>query len=480
MVWEEELATVAKEENHGFPVQFVKKGEQEKLLGEETREFFDASFLKTAVLPVEGKQELLVGLGEKPLDKMKVKELAAKAVAECREKKIKEVSLDVSPLVQDQGIEAVRDITEGALLGSYCQIRFGEDQKEEEKPCRVWLSGIPQEHISQAQSITKEACALARGVMFARDMVNLPGNRLRPREFARQVMNRMEGLPVESVCYDRARLKEMGMEALLAVGDSSEYEPCMLVLRYQGAPGQSRITGLVGKGVTCDTGGYCLKAASSQLGIKGDMAGGAAVAGTVYALAQMGVKTNVTAVIPMCENRISPGSFLPGDVISSYLGKTIEIGNTDAEGRLILADAVAYAVAREKVTEVLDIATLTGAVANMLGFSIGGVMCDDESWYEEFRRAHEISGERYLRIPFYEEHEKMIESELADVRNMSSDGCGTITAGLFIRKFAQGRPWLHLDIAGTAWVGQPVFAFQSKGATGAGVTTMYQLCCREE
>lgn len=479
MVWEENLVAVA-EENQGFLVQFVKKGEEKSLLQEGAKEFFDASFLKTALLPVEGELRLLVGLGEKPLDKMKVKELAAKAASECQDRKIKEASMDVSALVKEQGIEAVRDITEGALLGNYCQIRFGEEQKEEEKPCKIWLSGISGEYFSQAQGLVKEACALARGVMFARDMVNLPGNRLRPEEFARQVIRRMEGLPVECVCYDRDKLKEMGMEAMLAVGDSSEYAPCMLVLRYQGAPGESRITGLVGKGVTCDTGGYCLKAASSQLGIKGDMAGGAAVAGTIYALAQTGVKTNVTAVIPMVENRISPGSFLPGDVISSYSGKTIEIGNTDAEGRLILADAVSYAVDQEKVTEVLDIATLTGAVVGMLGFSIGGVLCDDESWYGEFRRAHDVSGERYLRIPFYEEHEKMIESELADVRNMSSDGCGTITAGLFIRKFAQGRPWLHLDIAGTAWVGQPVFAFQSKGATGAGVTTMYQLCCREE
>ncbi len=479
MVWEEDFVTVAAEDSQGFLVQFVKKGEQEGLLQEGTVEFFDASFLKTAVLPVNGKLTLLVGMGEKSLDKMKVKELAAKAASECQARRIKEVSMDVSTLLKEQGVEAVRDITEGALLGNYCQIRFGEEQKEE-KPCKIWLSGIFSEDLSHAKSLVKEAGALARGVMFARDMVNLPGNRLRPEEFARQVMGRMEGLPVECICYDRDKLKEMGMEALLAVGDSSEYAPCMMVLRYQGAPGERRITGLVGKGVTCDTGGYCLKAASSQLGIKGDMAGGAAVAGTIYALAQTRAKTNVTAVIPMVENRISSGSFLPGDVISSYAGKTIEIGNTDAEGRLILADAVAYAVDQEKVTEVLDIATLTGAVVGMLGFSIGGVLCDDESWYEEFQRAYDVSGERYLRIPFYEEHEKMIESELADVRNMSSDGCGTITAGLFIRKFAQGRPWLHLDIAGTAWVGQPVFAFQSKGATGAGVTTMYQLCCRKE
>ena len=216
-----------------------------------------------------------------------------------------------------------------------------------------------------------------------------------------------------------------------------------------------------------------------MLGIKGDMAGGAAVAGALYALAENHVKVNAVAVIPMCENRISDGSLLPGDVIGSYSGKTIEIANTDAEGRLILADAVSYAVREEKAAEVLDIATLTGAGVNRFGFTVAGVVSDSDELFRRFRQGYTCAGERYWRIPFYEEHEKMIESKIADVRNMSSGGCGTVTAGLFIREFAEKKPWIHLDIAGTAWVNEPIFAFQSAGATGAGVSSIYQFLCEK-
>lgn len=455
---------------------FIRKGGQERL-SPEVSVFFDGSYGKTATFPVGGQMALLVGLGEKRLTRLQVKEVCAKAVSFAKEQGIERLFLDVSPLMKEQGIEAVRDITEGALLGNYCPPCFGQEKQKPDSEVR--LCGIPEECRGMAQDLLEEACALTEGVKFARDMVNLPGNHLRPQDLADQIQNQMKGLPVETVCYDAGQLKEMKMDALLAVGESSAFSPCLLVLRYRGDQDNPRITGLVGKGVTCDTGGYCLKGAGSMKGIKGDMAGGAAVAGAIYALAKRKVKTNATAVIPLCENRISPGSLLPGDVISSYSGKTIEVGNTDAEGRLILADAVSYAIRKEHVTEILDIATLTGAVVGMLGFTVGGVLCDHEEWYREFERAFGISGERYLRIPFYEEHEKMIKSQLADVRNTGEDVCGTITAGLFIREFAEGKPWLHLDIAGTAWVNKPVFAFQKIGATGAGVTTIYQLCCRE-
>lgn len=457
---------------------FVEEGGMPKHLPAGAKMLFSGEYLQTTFLPVDASWELLVGLGDKVLDKCKVKEVCAKAVKECRDKKLTQVDMDIAPLLCSYGVDAIRDIIEGVVLGEY-QLPDFKEKQEKQDMMQVQLLGVAKELIPQAQLLLEEALAVAEGVIFARDMVNYPGNHLRPEDFANRIIERMEGLKVESVCYNAKQLREMGMEALLAVGESSEFLPCMLVLRYHNAPESSRITGLIGKGVTCDTGGYCLKAANSMLGIKGDMAGGAAVAGAVYALAKQQIQTNVTAVIPICENRISRGSLLPGDVISSYSGKTIEIGNTDAEGRLILADAVSYAVAKEQVTELLDIATLTGAVVNLLGFSIAGAICDEESWYQEFEQAYELSGERYLRIPFYEEHEKMIESKLADVRNISNGGCGTITAGLFIRKFAQERPWLHLDIAGTAWVDSPLFEFQSSGATGAGVTTIYQLCRRE-
>ncbi len=480
MLGVEDLLITEEDAQEGMQVIFVKEGEQKALLEEENAVLFSGSWLEHAFLPVDGHPTLLIGLGKKPLDIFKVKEACASAAKAWTEKGIRSVRLDASVFIQEQGIETLRDMAEGALLGTYQLPCFGEKEKEQKakERCRIGVSGISEEYRQQAETLLEEGSVLAAGVDFARDMVNMPGNYLRPADFAEKICGFLKDLPVESVCYSRDQLKEMGMEALLAVGDGSQFPPCLLVLRYQGAPESLQTIGLIGKGVTCDTGGYCLKASASMEGIKGDMAGAGAVAGALYALARRETKANVTAVIPMCENRISSGSLLPGDVISSYAGKSIEVLNTDAEGRLILADAMSYAVRKEHVTQVLDIATLTGAVATMFGFTVGGVLCDDENWYREFERAGRTSGERYARIPFYEEHEEMIKSRLADVRNTSKGGCGTITAGLFIREFAENKPWLHLDIAGTAWVSDPAFAFQSPGATGAGVTTLYHLCTK--
>ncbi len=450
--------------------------EEHKLeeLPEAVRKLFKGEYLKTFwSADSDGKARLFVGAGKAGGEKIHLKELGSKAVKDCREKKIYEFAVDISNLVEEYGVEAIRHITEGLYLGTYIQRQFKEREAE---PFDIQLVLRDGEFWSQAEAIFEETIVVCEGICFARDMVNLPGNHLRPEDFAEAVVDFVRDTGIQAQVMDEKELAERGMDALLGVGDSSAYPPRLVVLRYQGDQDSDRVTGLIGKGVTCDTGGYCLKPANSMLGIKGDMAGGAAVSAAIYAMAKNKVKANAVAVIPMCENRISRGSLLPGDVIRSYAGKTIEIANTDAEGRLILADAVSYAVREEKVTEVLDIATLTGAVVNMFGFTIAGAVCDNEDLYRRFEKAYECSGERYWRIPFYEEHEKMIESKIADIRNLSSGGCGTITAGLFIRAFAQEKPWLHLDIAGTAWVDDPVFQFQSAGATGAGVSTIYEFC----
>lgn len=455
-------------------------GNSDKMEGfsEAAKQLFQGELLQTAwTTDKEGKLVLLTGMGEPGLEVIRLKELGAAAVKECRAKKITDFSMNIEEVLKEYGVDAVRHITEGAVLGTYEQRNFKE--KQEEEALDIELCGISEGDFEEAQKLFQETLTVTEGICFARNMVNLPGNRLRPEDFAKSIIEFVKDTEIETELLDVNTLKEKGMQGLLGVGESSEFPPCLLVLRYTGNPEDSRKTGLVGKGVTCDTGGYCLKPANSMLGIKGDMAGGAAVSGAIYSLAKNKVPVNAVAVIPMCENRISPGSLLPGDVIGSYAGKTIEVANTDAEGRLILADAVSYAVRDEGVTEVLDIATLTGAVVGMFGFTVTGAVCDNDEMYQRFEKAHTYAGERCSRIPFYAEHEKMIESKIADVRNLSSDGCGTITAGLFIRAFAEERPWLHLDIAGTAWVDAPIFAFQSAGATGAGVYSIYRFCCEK-
>ena len=441
------------------------------------RRIFQGEYLQKAFVPgEEEKIILLVGMGKPGREKIHLKEMGAAAVKAFLDAKIYDFSLDISGILKEYGLKALSHIAEGAVLGTYCQKHF---KNEKDKEYHIEICGVSEKDHQEAEKILKDTIVVSEGIWFARDMVNLPGNHLRPSDFAKQILEFVKDTDIEAEVLDREKLKEKGFEALLGVGDSSEFPPCLTVLRYKGDPENEKITALVGKGVTCDTGGYCLKPGDSMLGIKGDMAGGAAVAGAIYALAKNQIKVNAVAVIPMCENRISDGSLLPGDVIGSYSGKTIEIANTDAEGRLILADAVSYAVREEKAAEVLDIATLTGAVVNMFGFTVAGVVSDSDELFRRFRQGYTCAGERYWRVPFYEEHEKMIESRIADVRNMSSGGCGTVTAGLFIREFAEKKPWIHLDIAGTAWVNEPVFAFQSAGATGAGVSSIYCFLCEK-
>lgn len=420
----------------------------------------------------DGSAILYIGLGDGQPGIRQVKEAAAGAARKMKQLGIQEYTVDMTNLMTGVGIKAVRSAVEGIYEGIY-EIVLPKS-KGAELP-EIFLKGIPKEKEAEAQRLLEEGIRIGEAQTWARTMVNAPGNLFHPMDFAREIMEKMQNTSVECELLVYSKLNAIGMHALTSVGKSSENPPCMLVMRYRGGNPEDPITGLVGKGVTCDTGGYCLKPAGSMLGIKGDMAGGAAVAGAIYALAQSGACANVTGIIPMCENRISPSSLVPGDVIGSYGGKKIEICNTDAEGRLILADAAAYLVKDEKVDKVIDIATLTGAVVNMFGFSTAGSISNDDAFYGELEEAALASGERYWRLPVFEEQKKMIRSEIADIKNMGKDYCGTITAGLFIQAFTDDKPWIHLDIAGTAWVDTPLFDGQPCGATGAGVSTLYYM-----
>lgn len=409
----------------------------------------------------DGTVGISVGMGPvEKLDRIKVKEIGAVIAKTMDKLGHKDYGICVTTLVKSINRDCILDLAEGILLQDKNQnvILFGE------------------KFTFAMENALEETTKIVDSILMARRLVNCPGNKLRPLAFAKELSEAFADTDVEISQLVYGQLKDMGMGGLAGIGESSENPPCLYIMRYHGNPDSKENIGLVGKGVTCDTGGYCLKSPDSMRGIKGDMAGGAAVAGAILALAKNHIRVNVTGIIPMCENRISPASLLPGDVITSYSGKTIEILNTDAEGRLILADAVTYAVRDEKVTSVLDIATLTGAVVNLFGFSIGGVISDSVDLKRQFFAASQKSGEHYWEIPFYEEHEKMLKSTLADIKNMGENYCGTITAGLFIRYFAEERPWIHLDIAGTAWVDSPVYEFQEKGATGAAVSTLYYYC----
>ncbi len=416
----------------------------------------------------DGPRELLAELGEAPTAEA-VRRCAAKAVKTARELGGESALLDAAAAVEALGPDGLRALALGAELALYRQETWKE---RKEKPFTLYVTGTG---TADAPAVLGEAAALVRAVCFARDLTNRPANKLTPALLAEEVASAARRAGVEVQVLEEGETRALGMEAFHAVGDSSANPPRLIVLRYRGGAPEEAPIALVGKGVTFDSGGYCLKPGKGLPGMNGDMAGGAAVCGAVLALAENKVPVNVTAVIPAVENRISRESFLPSYVIGSLSGKTIEIGNTDAEGRLILADAITYAIQKENACKVVDIATLTGAMAAMLGGVATGVMSNDDGFYAQLEDASRRSGERVWRAPDFPEYKKLIETPAADLRN-TSDGCGAIAAGMFLRAFAEETPWLHLDIAGTGWAWTSPKEYQAKGATGVGVTTLYELC----
>lgn len=425
-----------------------------------------------AVRPGQEAQTLIVGLGPRAeLTAELARRAAAKAVKALRDYHAGSALLDAAAVLHALGESGLTPLAQGAELAAF-EPRSWKSGKTT-PPVRLYCGGAD---FSSAKQQLTAAGVLVGAVCFARDLVNEPANFLTPDAMARRMADAAGRVGVESEILDENQIRDLGMSAFLTVGGGAAHPPRLIVLRYRGGRPEDAPIALVGKGITCDTGGYCLKSSGSMKGIKGDMAGGAAVCGALLALAENKIPINAVAIIPAAENRISPDSFIPGDIIGSMAGKTIEIGNTDAEGRLILADAVTYAIRKEGASRLVDICTLTGAVVGMFGFTTAGLLTNDEVFYSHFTAATAVSGEQYWRLPTFPEYEKMLETPLADLSNTSNDGCGTITAGLFIAAFHEGKPWIHLDIAGTAWVDTPKWEYQSKGATGAGVVTLYELC----
>lgn len=395
---------------------------------------------------------------------------AAKAVKAVRELGAQSLLLDVTGIKRALGADGLAAAVQGAELACYRQETWKE---REDKPFTLYVAGAEG---MDAEAVLRETDAVTRAVCFARDLTNRPVNMLSPERMAQVMKDAAEQLGVEVQILDEKQTRALGMGAFHAVGDSAAHPPRLIVLRWKGGKEGTAPIALVGKGVCFDTGGYNIKTGPGLKVMRSDMAGAAAVCGAVMALAENRVPVNVTAVIPAVENRISPESMVPGDIITSMSGKTIQINNTDAEGRLILADAVTYAIEKENAAQVVDIATLTGACVTALGHLTAGLVSNNDALCNALLDAAARAGEQYWRFPAFPEYKKMIESPAADLSNQSNDGCGVITAGLFIGAFAGDTPWVHMDIAGTSWVDRPRREYQSAGATGAGVTTLYQLC----
>ncbi len=363
-------------------------------------------------------------------------------------------------------------MTEGAFLAQY---RFSDyKQNSEENPqIKELVLWAPRDHQNDAEKGIVQGAAYARGTNLARDLVNTPGNLLPPAVLAERAVDvaRRHGMEVEVL--DEKEMKKMNMGALLAVAQGSEQPPRMVIVKYQGREKWDNVLGLIGKGITFDTGGISLKPVQNMEEMVSDMGGAAAVIGALETIGLLKPEVNILVVLPMAENMPSGKAYRPGDVITSMSGKTIEIVTTDAEGRLILADAITYA-RRQGVEAMVDLATLTGAVLVALGTHTTAAMTNNEEWVEQVLEAAADAGELMWRLPTFDVYKKQYKGRVADLRNAGGRNAGSITAGMFLGEFAEDTPWVHLDIAGTAWA-EENSDLSPRGGTGVMVRTLTRL-----
>ncbi len=377
--------------------------------------------------------------------------------------------LQQSGLVEDEAIKAV---AEGFWLGGYTFDSYKSKKKEQPGLQETTLLVQTERRRQQVTDLLDQVRKICSAVSFARDLVSQPANVAIPSYLADQALaiSGSHGIGCHILAEDQ--LEELGMAALLAVGKGSHNPPRLIVLEYQGGEKQARPVVLVGKGITFDSGGISLKPREGMERMKDDMAGGAAVMATVQAAAALRLPVNLIGLVAAAENLPGGGAYKPGDVIRSMSGKTIEIVNTDAEGRMVLCDALHYAQ-RYKPLVLIDLATLTGACVVALGYEATGLMGNNATLKRFLRKAGDICGERLWELPLWEEYGELMKSDIADLKNAGGATAGTITAGWFLQQFVAKTNWAHLDIAGTAWE-EKGRGYLPKGATGVGVRLLVE------
>lgn len=444
---------------------------------------FKGKLGETIVLYGEGelkaRRVLLIGLGKPDdLSLETVRHVAAVAAQKSRDLRVPHFS----SVVHGAGAGGItaEDAAEALVIGTSLGLyRYTEhkthddDAARDAGPAGLTLVEFDGTKVSSLEAGAMRGGIVAEATILARDLVNAPANYLTPATFAERAMAVARETGLSCHVLEREQLEELGMGAFLAVNQGSAHPPKMVVLQHQSVEGAAPIV-LVGKGITFDSGGISLKPWENMHAMKSDMAGGAAVLGALQAVARLHLPKNVIGLIPLAENLPSGTAFRPGDVLVSMAGITIEVKSTDAEGRLILADALAYAK-RYSPAAVIDLATLTGACVVALGHVTTGLFSTDEGLSTKIKDAGLACGERMWPMPLFKEYGEQLKSDVADLSNVGGRPAGAITAAAFLSRFADGYPWAHLDIAGTSWLEKQSTPYLPAGATGVGVALFTKL-----
>ena len=418
------------------------------------------------------KRLFLVGTGKaKEITAERIRSSVALAVKKVKEMKLNSLAILMPENEIEKEEQVVKSVVEGAILSDYEFTLYKTEAKPKVEKVEIIYT---KEHLDTLKYVVEKTRITCANTLLARDLVNENADTKNPVAFVSKIKEALRKVKVKISIYDEKAIKKMGLGLMSAVGQGSRFPPRLVILEYTGDKNAKEKYALVGKGITFDSGGLNLKVGNSSIEtMKSDMAGAAAVLGTMKTVSELNIKKNIIGVIPLCENSVDKNAYKPGDVCTAYNGKTVEIGSTDAEGRLILADALAFTEKNIKPTHIIDLATLTGAVLIALGEFAAGMIGNDDEFMDKIYEAGERTYERVWRLPLYEEFKEEVKSEFADYNNINYKGklgsyAGSIMGAAFLEKFVEKTPWLHLDIAGTAWTDKPK-KYSAVGGTGFGV-----------
>lgn len=444
-------------------------------LGKIGKEFIEKSSSKFGLIngfsTLRTSQKILfVGLqNRKDFTQEKARIITGKIINHLKEFEIREFSI----IAFDSSEETIEAITDGIILSTYS---FNKYKSKIEKNVLQKVTIICDSKIKNPQKIIDKTCIISETINFAKDIANMPPNECSPEYLARLAMN-MNKERVKTTIIDYKEMESVKLNGIISVGKGSKNEPKFIILKYIGTKISEKPVLLVGKAVTFDSGGLSIKPSEKMDEMKFDKCGGVNIISIIKALSLLKPRMNVIGIIPAVENMPSGYSYRPSDIIEMYNGKKVEVLNTDAEGRLILADALSYGISTFNPKYVIDMATLTGACIIALGSNVAGIMGNNSNLIKKILSISNTTGEKMWELPLFDDFHEQIKSNYADIKNIGGRAGGAITAAAFLSNFVENVPWVHIDIAGTAWIQEGTISksYNTNGATGFGIKTIIKL-----